>query len=101
VRAARARTSEKNGALSLSRRREIRGAGASRCVYEEDDTWKLPRTGSILPGSPLPPAAVIYSNSIDTFFQCLIGKWLALSVPSRGLPACGITMAEWIELIFP
>lgn len=48
----------------------------------------------ILPRSPLPPTIVIYSNSIDTFFQCLIGKWLALSASSRGLSVRGITVGE-------
>lgn len=54
---------------------------------EEDDTWKprtivsFPRISSTSGANPPPPLPrVIYSNSIDTFFQCLIGKWLTLSV---------------------
>ena len=50
---------------------------------EEDDTWKPPRRARSYPSSGSPRAtgyrSVVYSNSIDTFPQCLIGKWPALS----------------------
>lgn len=82
----RARTSEKNGTFGRE----------SSCVRGR---WYVETSVRILPGSPLPSTTLIYSNSIDTFFQCLIGKWLALSAPNRGLSVRGITVGGEREAV--